>query len=729
MAVPLLLYRAGSSFAATGVGQLLITALDRTEYAHEGAFRYRRTFNQRSSGSGLIVSRDGSYLPEVGNPVILFRGSVREFAGYITKCVYRPQPGSPTGAVWTDIECTDNNWIADKRLVYSGGSLGVLELGPGYAGDIMTSIANFSLSGESVDVSLVEQGPYLVAPITFYFETVAAAFNKVCQYAAGYRWRIDEYRRLRFSAFDSTAAPFSITASSQNYEDLTVTRDLGNYRNRQFVRTETNLTATKVESFTGDGTTRDFFIGFTDDDDNPVANPQRFFTAEPVVTLDGVALTMGRMGTDADITLYDAMWDAPIPGFGDLGGVGIHFLDLTATIGFAQTPPGVGQILAVTYEYLVGNIVMEEDTAQQLIRQGIEGGSGITENVDEQRNIRDGATLRQIALGDLAMYMLVPKKVDYSTNQQGLEPGMIQPVTLPALGVSATLLVETIESNWFFGRDFQFRHKVTLTDAGPLAGPIFTEEKLREVARIGAPRTSGPLTSISEQPPGTVYDFGGRVSDGSNGNYMQTETNNAPLASSGGPFTIAFWARVDNLAQTTKILYQMSDLGGTSLWQVDFGFSQGAGNLGFVAVGYSGSNPGTGSSITVPDTQWHHYCFRKTGSGSGVWDKFIDGAKTTINAGITFAFGGSATHTFAFADRQNQWAPTRNFVGALADLAIWNVAITDAQVLELATPAAADEVALTGLVNYWPLGGSANPEPDLGSANVDFDVFGTITAA
>lgn len=709
---------AATSYPASTEGALLIAGVDRTAWLKANTGRFRRQFNQRSSFSCQLEDQDRGYRPVVGSSLIVFYGSTRLFAGFIISVKEMRHPTEASvDSIQYSIEATDNNLIADKRLAYYDGLLGVVEYGPGYAGDIMTAMAANELDGDSIDTSLVETGPYIETPITLFFESVTAAFNKVSQ-LSGYRWRIDEYKRLRFSAFDVEAAPFSITPTSGNWRNLTVTRDMKNYRNRQFVRTETNIDGVKTESFTGDGTTRDFFIGFVD----PVsANPTRFFSELPAITLDGVALVVGELGPD-DPASFDVMYDAPAAP-GTMGGVGIHFVS-------PQAAPGVGVIIEVTYTYVTGNVVSDEDAAEILARAAIEGGSGIWEAMDEQRNVRNALTLEQIAAGDLTFYGLIPERIEYETDEQGLQIGQIQTVTLPFHDVSANLLVESIETEWKTGAAFQFRHRVMVSDLGPMAGSENILEKLAAVARIGVPKASGALTSIAGVVAGGgAGAVGGRVSDGSAGNYLSSTgggATNDSLRSSNGPFTVGMWIRVDNLGQVGKFAFVFDSLFGSPRWGMDFGTVASA--IRFYALGYSGSNPVTGSDIAIADSNWHYVAWRKGAAGASTWEKILDGVAATINASINFTLGANI-----FFPRAFRASAGNEFTGALAHIAVWNVKLTDAEITQLAAGQRADVVQPLGLIQYWPIAAVSDPEPNDAtsgsSAKPTLTVNGSLPAA
>lgn len=708
---------AATAFPPDTQGALIIAGVDRTAWLKSNTGRFTRRFNARSGFSCQLEDYGRGYRPVVGSSLVVLLGSVRLFAGFIVSVRETRHPTAPAeNMIQYSIEATDNNLIADRRLCYYPNSFGVIEYGPGFAGEIVRSIAARHLSGEGIDTTLVEDGPFLDAPLSLFFETVSAALNKVSQ-QTGFRWRIDEYKRLRFSEFGVTSAPFGITSTSPNWRNLSVTRDTANYRNRQFVRTETNLIGTKVETFIGDGATRDFFIGFVDP---PSLNPQRFFSGTPRISLDGVPLTVGRMGPD-DPADYDVMYDAPV-GPSTMGGVGVHFQS-------PQSPPGDGAVLTVDYDYVLGNVVMRENVAQQSIRQGIEGGSGVWENVNEQRNVAAFQTLERIAEGNLSFYSLIPTRVEYELEEQGLEPGQIQHIDLPFHDVDEHLLIESIETEWHDAAPYQFRHRVNATDLGPLGGPESVLEKLAEVARIGVPRAAGALTELAI--PGGSGDVPiplfGRQSDGSAGNYLSTiPATGATLANYSGPFTVSCWFRVD-AAQSGKFLF------GAQAWDPPFtqrwwGIMYGAvgDSVSFSSQNYSGSNPASGTDAVISDTDWHHIAYRKSGSGAGEWAMFLDGAKTVVSASISFTLPADLFRYRAF-----RRLPGDEFRGALAHLSVWDVVVPDEAIAQMAARQRSDVAYPTRLLHYWPIDGTSDPEPNLGIHVVAYplQIFGTLPPA
>ena len=182
-----------------------------------------------------------------------------------------------------------------------------------------------------------------------------------------------------------------------------------------------------------------------------------------------------------------------------------------------------------------------------------------------------------------------------------------------------------------------------------------------------------------------------RSNDGSSANNLAV-LNYFPLNASSGPFTVQFWVKPANLSQSNAYLITFGgqyDL----IWEF-------ADDLIETYVGsFSGGDPRTGSGITLSDTNWHHIVFRKTGSGAGAWDRFLDGVKTTINASISFTINGTT------GGPSGAFVPSNPFNGALAEIAVWMAALSDGDIATLSVGVRADTIGTPAV--YWRLNGAS----------------------
>jgi hypothetical protein len=185
-----------------------------------------------------------------------------------------------------------------------------------------------------------------------------------------------------------------------------------------------------------------------------------------------------------------------------------------------------------------------------------------------------------------------------------------------------------------------------------------------------------------------------------------------PLASSNGPFTIAFWFQSKNLNPGQS--YLLEGFGNGQQWSVIYGYTPQ--EIEFY-TGNATVRANTG--IPIPDERWHHIVYRKNAAGSSEWDKFIDGIKTPISSSINFSLAAASRFYTFNADNGLALCSC-----GLADVALYNSALQDTDVQSLA--AGAPPLSLSeSPVLFWPLTGTS-PEIDASGNNHPGTVVGNI---
>ena len=200
----------------------------------------------------------------------------------------------------------------------------------------------------------------------------------------------------------------------------------------------------------------------------------------------------------------------------------------------------------------------------------------------------------------------------------------------------------------------------------PCLGP--TGSRLHDMSRRA---NWGTLTNMDNATDWVLN--GGQYAldfDGSN-DYAEA----SPIALT-GPFTFSFWMKSGNAAQSNKYIISRAQ-GGDNDYSIIYGYTSQA--LEFYSGRFSGTNPRTGSSITIADTDWHHiaYSYRP-----GEWSGYRDGARVfsvaatfslTMTAGAFFGlatFAGASAFYLGLLDDVNFWARglTQNEVRQLYQL-------------------------------------------------------------
>jgi concanavalin A-like lectin/glucanase superfamily protein len=140
-------------------------------------------------------------------------------------------------------------------------------------------------------------------------------------------------------------------------------------------------------------------------------------------------------------------------------------------------------------------------------------------------------------------------------------------------------------------------------------------------------------------------------------------------------------------------------------------------------------NDGSGSDVCVGATTfttgvWHSCAFRKNGTGANALQVFLDG---TLDGGITSnrsaqSLGNVASTQF----RISQGSTGGNaFDGRIAEVSIWLVALTTAEIVALSLGASPLLVRPGSLYHYWPIWGVGSVEPDLAASPVNLTINGT----
>lgn len=443
---------------------LTIAGVDRTGKTKVNTVSFRRSINDRSSMSCELIELTGAWRPVVGNRITVDHNGSRRFNGYIEKLTERPIPGA-IGAMEYRLDCADRSRLLDWRLYAGSFDAGVT------FSSVVTAIYNAKIANDGVTLGTIPDYPILASRIQDGMRPVQEWFRKLTT-ETGYIFRIDENDVLQFGPLSTSPvnpAPFSISFTSENWRDLEITRELGDYRNRQYVRTEYTISGELIQTYIV-GANRDFF-----QDDGP-------FSGTPVVTLDigagPVAQTVGRFGFDS--YGFDCYYDVE--------GWGIHRYPYDAAW------PGHA-VLKVAYHVRFNNSVMQQDDTQIAARAAIQNDSGLIEAISEDRYIDTRAALESRATALLRQFGAIPVGVRYGTDSvseplsDSLEPGMRQSIDLTdgPSDVAGSFLVHTVDSSWTAtGQGDIWFHRVECTDLEPygqrLTSPI---EKLAEAVRIG----------------------------------------------------------------------------------------------------------------------------------------------------------------------------------------------------------------------------------------------------
>lgn len=152
-------------------------------------------------------------------------------------------------------------------------------------------------------------------------------------------------------------------------------------------------------------------------------------------------------------------------------------------------------------------------------------------------------------------------------------------------------------------------------------------------------------------------------------------------------------------------------------------FLKSSGNLAYYILPSGGNvDPGT---ATITTNVWYHVAATYDSVNDATVRGWLNGA-----ADGTTAWSGSipsaAGHDFQFG--QDPQVGDRFFNGVIADGAMWNVRLSNAEILALSRGARPSQIRPLSLLGWWPLTGLQSPEPDLSGNAHNGTLTGTTPA-
>jgi hypothetical protein len=179
-----------------------------------------------------------------------------------------------------------------------------------------------------------------------------------------------------------------------------------------------------------------------------------------------------------------------------------------------------------------------------------------------------------------------------------------------------------------------------------------------------------------------------------NGLFQYLSIASAPAT--GTPMTIAAWGK--SSSSFGQAMVSIGDNSTTHRNQIQFGSTVTLLMARAVAIGATATGQAAGTS-TSSNGLWNHACgvFTSTTSRTIFFNGVSEGTNTT-NVGTQ-----NAATAITIGARTASNVVGLPFNGDLADVGIWNVALTDAEIASLAKGMACDKVRPQSLVFYAPL--------------------------
>ena len=355
--------------------------------------------------------------PTVDDEVVIYEGATRFFGGTVESASERFCNGKPI--MWVDVRCTDYGIVLDRRVI---GKFYTLFMG-GTTQVTISDIVTRFLAGTGISFDWPGTPDAYLGEQLFNYCTVAEAIQQIADKADA-DWSVDQYGVLRMfdKAAGTGAAPYTISDNDGNFDALTVTRSRAKRRNRQGVRNSRSNVALWTDTYTA-------LAGDT--------SVETTYSQEvrPYVTLNGTSQTVVESS--------------------EIGGTPYDFYYVSYGIGVFRNqarPLGAGDVVVVMYPGKLPPVFWAEDAADIALH-------GRWEAVEEVKDITDPDAMQSIADGLLARGLEVPISVELQSRRAGWMPGKVVTVNTTQPLVSASLLIESVDSQEGEDNKF-FRHTI-----------------------------------------------------------------------------------------------------------------------------------------------------------------------------------------------------------------------------------------------------------------------------
>ena len=394
---------AGSVFELEGIGRVdddIWAEIDGVEIQKEkGSLSIRTAIESRDTCDFTVVDQAGTATYSKGQPVEVLQNCEVMFGGIIDSVTRTKFEKSTT--VFHAVRATGWAALMDKRLAAES-----------YTGDtaeaIVRDLATKYLNPEGIWLGNIETGP-TIAEMVVNYASLSRVMDVLAE-RAGFVWNVDEIKRFTFQPPATTLAPNTIDTDMITRLTPTVTERAPEYRNRQYIRAGRGVTSPQTETFTGDGDTVAFPVGY------PIFQV-------PTVTVAAAGQSVGIKGLE---TAKDCYWSKSDP-----------------IVVFDTAPAGAA---AVVIEY-VGEynlLLVADEPGKITARAAIEGGTGIWEKIDDEPAITDVDAARDSAIAKLDKFAVIGDSLSFDTVEAGFAPGQFATVSWLSLG---DMLIESVEIN------------------------------------------------------------------------------------------------------------------------------------------------------------------------------------------------------------------------------------------------------------------------------------------
>jgi len=384
---------------------LTIAGVNYLPYYKSNSAVIRETLRKTNVMNLNIVTKGIATAPQEGSEV-LFKDDTRFlFGGYISRV--QPEETGKGSLFDFSVEVSDYSYIFNSKIARRAYTNKTLLY-------IVTDLMNTYVgTAYSFDLTNVQTGP-TIDTISFDHISIRKCFEKLSK-LTGYVWWVDYEKKLYFQTVTTTAAPETVTDSSNNIDSVNITYDTSQVRNSVTVigsaNGEQSLDLTS-DTFVGDNETRSWELS---------DKPSQVLS----ITINGVSqqFSLDLNERETDVFVYSFTSQS---------------LRLTDT----QTTPTGSDTIVITYYPRIPIIEKLTDLASISFFTALDGGNGTYEYTVRDSSIGSISEANARAKQELEEYSM-PLADGKITTRTGLltagsifKPGQALTVNLPTQGLS-----------------------------------------------------------------------------------------------------------------------------------------------------------------------------------------------------------------------------------------------------------------------------------------------------
>lgn len=377
----------------------------------DNTITFSHRVNEKSTASFVMKSNTK---PKKYAKVDIYQDGVNKFSGVIDTII-----GYEEGRTqYYDINCIDNHYFVEKRTVTKSF---VEE----YAGCIAKFIVDNVLHEEGIwyDDDSIDLGPKLT--MRFNLDYCDDALSKL-EEKTGIVWWVDSNKKLYFKDPIATINSTTITDEIIKYRSFTDNISNFQYRNTQYIKGVRGYTETRVELKKYiENTSIVLEYGVGNIDKIEICKNGQYIQ----LSTDLIAVK----GENPDAAFLYAK-DDPVLAYNPWA--------LSQELRLVEN-----DTIRVTYQGLIPLLVVSKDIGQILAVKELEGGSGIVENVDIDKNNEGYIASLEVANGKLSKYGDM-ESVDFSfeTYVSTFDAGELVHAYIPSKGIDDDVLIEEVSA-------------------------------------------------------------------------------------------------------------------------------------------------------------------------------------------------------------------------------------------------------------------------------------------